>query len=337
MECPYCGAQYTEEGQAKKERFVCRSCGAENKKEHILKKEKTPNDDMKKKDEGDSGLDSIKQFEAERYQAPDNGTWSFRAYMQRRATVKLTVSLVTLLICAVGFIIKSERSQDGVSLWGALFSEEAQQKREEKKAVEASDEYSQCVEALDGLLDSLEKEDVESAQNYLVFEPSDFFGMSDLEEAIRSCFLVGYWGKEATYNYMEYIRGTETRDNLVFDIVFSNGVNAKITFEKCEDGQMRIVPDFMLAKNTVIRSDCSYRTTADEVTLLIEGEVVDLEPDIRKSEYGSKQVVYTIPMMIKDRYELAIEIEGSWTYIGKEEVSGIGQDIFLYDKAGIDD
>ncbi len=335
MECPYCGAQYTEEGQKKKERFVCKSCGAENRKEHILKKEKTLNDNRKEKNEETDGLDSIKQFETEKYRVSDNGYSNFKTYMQRRAAVRLTVSLVALLICAIGFIIKSESSQRGEGLFHALFSEEAQLKREEKKGVEASEEYAQCREALDGLLHSLEQKDIESAQSYLAFELSDFFGLVELEEAIHSCFMNRYWGTEATYNYMEYISGTETKDNLVFDIVFSNGANAKITFEKCEDGQMRIVPDFMLVQNTVVRCDCYSDTTPDEATLLVEGEEIDLEPDICENKYGSDQAVYTIPVLIKDRYKFTIAIEGSWTYIGEEQVSDNNEDIYLYEKVNI--
>lgn len=264
IECPYCGAHYTEEGQENKERFVCQSCGAANGKENILKK-LTGN--TKNIIEDDADIQTIKNYNSAEHPLPEYESWEYNKYGRPRYTKDTFIFqlLVPVLVVVFGLAyLTIENGPKVESVWHGLFSEEAQLERAAKKEVEASEEYEQCKKALEGLLYYLAQEDIETVQNYFTVAPSEQFDALDLKEAIDHSFMKSFWGTETKYTYMEYVEGSDSNDYMVFDVIFSNSTNRYITFEKCEDGYMRIVPDFMIVQNTVVRASSFSSVSKDE-------------------------------------------------------------------------
>ena len=328
IECPYCGAHYTEEGKENKERFVCQSCGAANNKEHVLKR---LNGNTKVFVEENDDLQTIKNYNSAEHPLPEYESWEYNKYGRPRYTKDTFIFQLLAPVLVVVFGLAYLTTENGPkleSIWHGLFSEEAQLERVEKKEAEASEEYEQCKKSLEGLLYYLAQEDIETTQNYFTVAPSKYFDASDLKKAIDHSFMESFWGTETTYTYMECVDWSDSYDYMVFDVIFSNSTNRNITFEKCEDGYMRIVPNFMLVQNTVVRASSFSNVSKDEVSLFIDEEEIDLEPNIYEDKFGTIYIEYVIPVIIDGEHELVINTAGR-SYSGKKSISKDEEEITL--------
>lgn len=297
-------------------------------KGHILKKA-----NIEEKADDSKELDAIKNFQSEKYKASDYNIYDYRLsgrprYRKKTYIYQVIISYTLTIGSVLALIIGCMNNNKGESIWHGLFSQEAQMERAEKKAAKGSDEYAQCEEVLEEFLAALAKEDIEAVRDCLAIELNEYLDLSDLQAAIDISVMDDFWGEEAKYTYMEYESGSETKDYMVFDVIFSNSMNKSLTFEKCEDGSMRIVPDFMLAQNTVVTASSRSVLERDEVKLLIDGEEMDLECNIYQDKYGATCIEYVIPVLVMGNHELVIETPYC-NYTAEERISSSEEEIFL--------